>query len=174
MNKATEALRRIIGLWDSLDAVGPEEPAEPYKEQMDAAVNDARKVLEGAYLEAATDPDYRRDSAELNPASVAMTDIQLGELLDEYAEKWLSHDYTAASVNEIAAARNAVTEYVERLGEDRSDAKWKALSAAGKTITRLRSDVERLQAERDALLKPKCGCGHPANESHLCAWWPPQ
>ncbi len=68
------ALRRIIGLWDSLDAVSEEEPAEPYKEQMDDAVNDARKVLEDAYREAATDPDpdYQRDMRELTDAPAAV------------------------------------------------------------------------------------------------------
>jgi len=63
--KATDALRRIIGLWDSLDAVGSDEPAEPYKEQMDAAVNDARKVLEDAYREAAADPAYAAEMRDL-------------------------------------------------------------------------------------------------------------
>lgn len=38
-------LRAIVGLWDSLDAVAPEEPAEKYKERMDALVNAAREAF---------------------------------------------------------------------------------------------------------------------------------
>ena len=39
---AVSQLRRIVGLWDSLDAAGPEEPAENYKNRMDELVDAAR------------------------------------------------------------------------------------------------------------------------------------
>lgn len=39
-------LRRIVGLWDSLDAIGPEISAAPLKAQMDALMEEARDVLE--------------------------------------------------------------------------------------------------------------------------------
>lgn len=44
----TPILRRIVGLWDSLDAVGPEVPAEPLKRQMDALIEEARSIVEAA------------------------------------------------------------------------------------------------------------------------------
>lgn len=46
MQTPTAVLRCIVGLWDSLDAIGPEVPATPLKEQMDVLMEEARCVLE--------------------------------------------------------------------------------------------------------------------------------
>lgn len=89
------ALRRIVSVWDSLDAVPSDEPAEPHKDRMDEAINAARAVLESAYDEAAKDADYVREMNELAPpkgeAPLHPEHIALRELVEwchEHFKAW--------------------------------------------------------------------------------------